>query len=182
MAMMSLFYYLHYSEEKDYEPYGVAYAPEEVDLFVIPVSGIYVNDWKEIQFKLKGGEFADYLANDLGGRLCSSKLREIVNENISPKDKIQWLNVSIINENKEERTYYILHFPVNNYILNKEKSLITEDGVVVKAVLDNESIKDLNIFTLPDESGITTFVSKKIKKIMEQSGCTGVAFSKVPIK
>lgn len=179
---MSLFYYLHYSEEEDYEPYGVAYAPEETDLFVIPVSGINLSDWKEIQFNLKEGDFADYLANDLGGRLCSSKLKKIVDDNISQKDQIQWLNVSVINENNEERTYYILHFPVNIDILNKEKSTITEDGVVVKAVLANETIKDLNIFTLPDEGGITTFVSKKIKKIIEESGCTGVAFSKVPIK
>jgi hypothetical protein len=179
---MMIFYYLHYSDEKEYKPYGVAYSPKEVDLFVIPESGTKVTDWEKIKLQLKEGDFADYLANDLGGRLCSSKMRKIINDNISIEDKIQWLEVSVIEGDKDERTYYALHFPVSIDILNKGKSIITDDGLVVKPILDKTAVKDLNIFTLPNESGITTFVSKKIKEALEKAGCTGLSFTKASTK
>ena len=174
-------YYLHYVEEKEYEPYGVTYAPDDTDLFIFPPSGEFVAEWSCLKFTLKEGDFADYLTNDLGVRLCSEKLRKIIEGMLSTEDRIQFLESIVINDQNEVRVYSILHFPVNFQIINKDKSIMAGPDVVVKPVLKKDAITHLNIFTLPNEDGRTTFVSKSLKEAIEANHCSGLTFSKVSV-
>ncbi len=174
------YYALHYADGKKNEIYGCAYAPQETDLFILPDSGVRVISWQKLVLRLKDGDFCDYLANDLGGRLCSKKLKLIVDRTISPKDRIQWLDTIVIDKNGQERDYYLLHFPVNFPVVNKKNSIMS-DELVVKPVFSKNEICNLNVFTLPDTPGITIYISKILKKSIIANNCTGVAFSRVPI-
>ena len=90
--------------------YGVGF-PEKEEDFDVPEDGIITN-WNPILLNLKDGSFSDYQANSEACRLCSSKLRSIIDRNKSPQDQIQWLPMVVKDEHGEEREYFILHFPV----------------------------------------------------------------------
>ena len=180
---MGSFFAMHHAENEEYDPYGVAYAPESTDLFLLPVSGNKVTKWKLLDLMLKEGKFADYLSNDLGARLCSEKLMNIIEKNRSPQDILQWLESIVFSETyDEQRSYYVLHFPVNYSILDMNKSIIAGGGkMIVKPVFCLAAVKDHSIFTLPNEAGRRCYVSEKLKSLIEAEECSGLAFTKVAV-
>jgi hypothetical protein len=171
--MKSKIYQMTYSEDDDYASFGVAYSMDS-EFFQMPYSGTKVESWTTKDLHLRNGGFADYLANDLGVRLCSQKLRKIIDEINTAQDFIQWLPVNVLNEGGAKQ-YSILHFPVNVPVVNREKSLIVGD-MLVKAVLNKDVAEKLTIFTLPNEPGRTIYVSSSLKKLIEDSKCTGISF------
>lgn len=174
--VMSSFYQMTFCEEEKYQSFGVAYAHPDVDLFLLPKSGVRIDYWESIKLELRCGGYADYLSSDLGGRLCSEKLKDLIDQNISDNDDIQWLDVNVIDDQKCKK-YYFLHFPKNIPVINKDRTIFA-GNMVVKVVLDTQLVSHLSIFTLPDEVGRTLFVSEKLKKIISKNNITGVSFSK----
>jgi hypothetical protein len=181
---MNEYFWLTFLPENKYDPYGIAYAPKGTDQFIVPFSGNEVKEWKEIEFELRDGIFADYLANNKGIRLCSEDLRKIIDVNLSEQDKIQWLPISIKDVKiNEVRNYFILHFPVNLDAVNEKESLINKaNGMIIKPVLSKEKVNDFNIFTLPNSVGITTFISKNMKNAILKEDITGLDFLKAIVK
>jgi hypothetical protein len=160
--------------------YGVAYLPPSANAFVLPLSGVKVESWEHITLELRNGEYADFQASDLvGARLCSENLRKVIENNRSGNDEIQWLEVSVLYSAIETRRYYVIHFPVNYPIINKEKSLMAGHAVV-KPVLSLENITGHEIFAVP--SGRRIFVSEKMKNAIETAKLTGLSFSRVSAK
>jgi hypothetical protein len=172
------YFQMTYAEDNDYEPYGVAYAPPDIDPFLLPISGTKIELWTTLSLELREGKFADYLTNDLGARLCSEKLKKIIDSNRSGNDQVQWLEVIVSEENGHCENYYILHFPEDYLVINKDKSIMAGD-MVVKSVLDISIVKDHDIFTLPGEAGRTIFVSESLKKTIVKNKLSGMAFTKV---
>lgn len=176
---MEAYYRALYCSEKEYQPYGIAYAPEDTDIFLLPESGKELKSWLPISLELKDGIYADYLANDVGGRLCSEKLKSIIDKHLSEDDSIQWLEVEVkSNTTRELKKYFFLHFPQNFDILDKTKTIWVGD-MVVKPVLKPESVKNHNIVTYPSNMGIAFFVSDEIKSAIKKEKITGLDFSKV---
>ena len=174
------YYQMTYAENTDYEPYGVAYASSEADPFLLPRSGTRIESWKPLMLELRDGDFADYLTNDLGARLCSNRMQKIIEKNRSQNDELQWLEVIVSNANGESIKYYVLHFPEDYPVVNKEKSIMAGD-LVVKSVLNFKIVKDHNIFTLPGEAGRTVYISELLKKVIVNNELTGMAFTIVKI-
>ena len=172
------YFQITYAENSDYEPYGVACASSDVDPFLLPKSGTKIESWKPLTLELRRGEFADYLTNDLGARLCSLHMKRILEKNRSINDELQWLEVLVSKTNGESKKYYALHFPEDYPVVNKEKSTMAGD-MVVKSVLDINTVKDHNIFTLPGEAGRTIYISEHLKEAIESNELTGMAFVKV---
>jgi len=112
--------------------YGVAKTPNKGPHFTLPDSGT-VEDWQTLILELVEGDFADYLPSNLGCRLCSKRLKDLLESHASSVDELQWLPV-IVREGTEQRPYSILHFPNPPDVLNKEKSIFARD-FVVKPVL-----------------------------------------------
>jgi hypothetical protein len=169
-----------YADELNYKPYGVAYSSPDIDAFLLPPSGVTVKSWDPIALSLKDGEFADFLSNDIGGRLCSEPLKKIIDTLSSSKDKFQWLETSVNKTNADIRKYFILHFDENFPVVNLEHSLISGD-MIIKAVLDRNAVKEHGIFTLPNEAGRTIFVSERIKTAIESAELSGMSFSDVSL-
>lgn len=170
------FYQMLYSEDRDYEQYGVAYASPDVGRFLLPLSGTEVESWTPLSFDLREGAFADYLANNLGARLCSQRLRETIERNLSPNDHVQWLEVYVRDGGGNCKGYFVLHFPQNRPVVNEEKSLLVGD-MVIKPVFKLDIVKEHRVFTLPGAGGPTLYVSGSMKEAIEERRLSGMAFS-----
>ncbi len=177
---MNDYFQLLYAEEEDYEPYGVGYAPPDTDLFLLPPSGERAGTWKPLTLKLRDGTFADYLANNCCTRLCSERLMNILEQNRSPKDAVQWFDVTVVGSGGERRKYRALHFPEDYAIVNTAKSIMNGD-IVVKPVFDARAVSEHRLFTLPKDMGLTMFVSAELKAAIEAAKLTGMSFSKVRV-
>lgn len=161
----------------DQGTFGVAYTVVKQRMFTLPDSGL-VQDWKPPSLELRKGEFADYLASDLGCRLCSERLRSILQENASPDDELQWLDIEV-SRGSERRVYSILHFPNPPDIVSKEGSIFAGD-FVVKPVLLRAAIGNHTVFSYPKAGELMLFVAESVKRAIEAVGCTGIEFSRVP--
>ena len=159
--------------------YGVAESTENSDLFILPNEGV-IEDWEPLRLKITEGEFADYLANDLGVRLCSENLKNLLQKHATHYDKIQWLPVEV-EKDEEIRIYSILHFPKSPDILNHNNSIYAGD-FVVKPVFLKEAISRNNVFSYLKAGNLKLFISEPVKLAIEDERCTGMEISRAPVK
>lgn len=149
-----------------------------MDVLDIPRTG-YIENWKSITFtKLKtDGELADFLSANIGKKLCSPKLKQVIEQNMTSHDiPIQWLPVKIIKEESGETfDYFCLHFPEFCDSLDEQYSLFNSLGVLDRTGFSFEKIKDKSIFNCRG-SFITLVISKKLRKAILDAGCTGLKF------
>ena len=173
------FFQMMYAEEEKYSPAGVAYGPEDAGLFVVPRSGVPVDRWRLLELALRDGEFTDYLANDMGVRLCSERLRACIEEVRRERDAVQWLEAGV-SDTRQTRQYHVLHFPIDYPVVNESKSIMA-GPVVVKPVLLASGVRNRDIFALPNAPGRTLFVSETLKDAILEANCTGMGFTKVSV-
>lgn len=162
----------------DADEIGVAYSAADSNLLFLPYSGT-VEDWQGLKLSLHDGGFADYQPNDLGCRLCSSRLRDIFDNVKGRKDYFQWLDV-ILQTAQEERVYYIMHFPDPPDVLDR-KSTIFADNFVVKPVLKPDRLTGHEVFTYPMNEGLPLIISDKIKAVLERENITGIEYRPIPM-
>ena len=162
---------------KEHESRGVGYAVGIDGLFFLPDSGV-VENWQPLVLQLRDGGFPDYLASDLGCRMCSERLKTILDRNAASSDVTQWLDATVIMYG-EERRYYILHFPQPPDILDKTKSIFA-GSFVVKPVLSADLAGPHCVFGYPNCGKLPLIVCERAKRAILASGCSGIEFSKVP--
>jgi len=159
--------------------FGVAKVTAKVDLFALPYSSRVV-DWQPLVLDLIEGEFADYLSSNLGCRMCSRCLQDILDAHASSDDELQWLPV-IVRRGSDQRAYSILHFPNAPDVLNKHKTLFAGE-FVVKPVLSQSAIGSHRVFSFPKGGELPLFVSEHVKIAMEAAGCTGFQLSRAAVE
>ena len=162
---------------EDYN-FGVAYDAAGSTLFLLPDEG-RAEGWMPKVLGLREGGYADYLASELGCRLCSERLKGILEEGASELDVLQWLEVEVT-KGEEKRRYYILHFPMPPDVLDGSRTLYAAADVVVKAVLSKDRAEGHRVFGFPKAGMLRTIVSKEVKRAIEAAKCTGLSFSKMP--
>ena len=153
-------------------------APEGKSHMDLPDEG-YIENWEPIIFtKMKEDEIlTDYPATNICDRICSPKLREIIEDNLTEEDnEIQWLPMHIKDEETGDITeYYYLHFPEYCDILNLEKSTINPVlGNYDKKIICYQKVKDRSVFNCP-KAKFFIDVSKKLKEEIFKQGCTGIS-------
>jgi hypothetical protein len=163
---------------QDNETLGVGYTVEQRDLFFLPDSG-RVENWQPINLVLRDGGFPDYLASNLGCRLCSEVLKRILDDGAAPADELQWLEVRV-RKDTEQRPYYILHFPNPPDVLDKSRTIFAGD-FVVKAVLSIEKTKDHRVFAYPGCGCLPLFVAGDVNRAIQKHVCTGLEISRAPV-
>jgi hypothetical protein len=143
----------------------------------VPKSG-YIDNWKPIPFKKisNEGELADFLSSDICKRICSSKLKKIIDQNHTADDiPIQWLPVTITKEeNGETFEYFYLHFPEVCDSLDEEYSLFNRLGVPERIGFSFSKIENKSICNCKGSS--TLIMSKDLRKAILDAGCTGLKF------
>ena len=180
---MTEFYQVLPSEDYEISGYGVAYSIVNEPQDILPKSGVPVDSWEPIFYKLKEGSYADYLADNIGARLCSPKLKDVIEKNLSGCDIIQWLKAYIVDTQNNQIEYSILHFPVNFSIINNKESVMVGE-VVVKPVLKLNAVRDHNILKecIPKIYGGRFFVSKHLMQNIIKEDITGIGFSPVGVR
>jgi hypothetical protein len=160
--------------------YGVG-VPENKENFDVPDEGV-ITDWEPIILKLEEGSFSDYQANSAACRLCSIKLKSIIEQHKSSQDEIQWLPMIVKDENGEEREYFILHFPVMYDVIDKEKSTFFGGNRLIKPVFSLKKIGEHKVFNYHSSNFFSFFISEDIKKAIEKTKCTNLNISKIKVE
>ena len=169
------YYYMHWHED---EMLGVAWSPDDPAMDKLLTEPVAIVHWKPIPFTLKDGGFADYQGNSLAVRLCSEKLRGIIENNRAQVDPVQWLPCTVTANGDEERPYFILHTPASYDILDKKQTLFAGGDFVVRACLDVAAVGEHRVFALPG-CKVRLMLASVVKQAIESAGCTGLEFSRV---
>jgi hypothetical protein len=170
------FFYLHFADEPQY---AFADAPPDRELGKRLLPGGWIPDWKILHFELKPGLLVDYLANRFAFRLCSERLREVIEQGRDQGDVVQWLPALVRTPGGKELPHWILHFPEVPDVLNKSKTVFA-GPMVVKAVLDSNLVDGHRVFSFPNED-LRLIIATEVKEAIEGAGCSGMTFSRVPI-
>jgi hypothetical protein len=158
--------------------FAVAYSDEDTNFDRIG-EGIHLANWQPITLSLKGTTFTDYLANDLDWPLCSSKLKKVIDDNISPSDSIQWLDIDIRYQSDQIEKYHILNLPLRPDVLDEQMTLYVDD-FVVKPIFSSNKIGSHKVFSY-SSGEFSVIVSEEVKDAIVSTNCTGIIFLQVPI-
>lgn len=164
---------IHY---RDSPELGVATSLGSEPLF-LPDRG-KVSAWQPPKLHLTDGDFGDYLANDIGVRLCSDKMRETLGKNAGPQDDLQWLPASVEDDAGGSRVYWVLHFPSPDDVISKERSIFADD-FVVKLVLRRDRLVGHRVFSYSGGGNMPLIVLDEVREGLLLSGCTGFESSEV---
>lgn len=167
----------HYSIEwAGGERFGIAYAPEDTPLILLPEEG-WVKSWEKMCLTLKGTRFADYLSSNLTLCICSEKLKGILEKCRSEKDALQWLDVEVVAPDGQRRLYYVLHFPVVPDVLDRKRTIFSKEGVLVRPIISMKAARDHEVFTYPGGGHITLIVSETVRSMIKAAKCTGLSYT-----
>ena len=158
-------------ESEDYDEYGFAFSPEDIEPKVIQ-NWDKRKEWSIIPFELQGGDYADYLVNDLNIPLCSEKLKHII-ENNSPLNKgnLLFYPVDVTHENRT-RTYYFLKPPILENVIDTEKS-VSQNNTIFQPYFIPEKVE--NIFRC-DYDAEYLLITEDLMKVIQKECVSGIDF------
>ena len=134
-----------------------------------------IEEWVDQEYRLTGGGFSDYQAELRGLRLCSEKLREVIESGRGASDDVQWLPAQVIDSKGEQRPYWVLHFPEDpQSLLDIEQSTFGPLGEVVRGALDPAKAAARNVLPDPNGSFVTFLVSSALRDAILAAGCEGL--------
>ena len=167
--------YVYRVYEEDTDKYDLGRIIEGDSNYDLP-GNEKVTNWKPFVYEIKFGEFPDLVPVINNFRLCSEKLKKIIDGCTSTEDGLQWLDTYVI-KGDEKVKYYILHFCKVYDIANLENSKLTRKGDIIVPAFNKNACDKLNIFTL---SGWLNawFVKENVKKEIEKNKCTNIEFTK----
>lgn len=166
-------------ESDDYEEnnYGFAEVFGDIDPITMYQGHPLEEEWQEPLFRMEYGEYADFISNDCDWILCSSKLKDVIERNISSAYNVVWLPTEVQNAN-EIRTYYvclITSFLKIDDVVNKEQSRVLENGEIYLPCFDSKKLVGKQIFSLENFNN-EIFISNTLKNILEQENFIGLGF------
>lgn len=156
-----------YFQEADHLAVGQSTSDE---LYFLPDRGPVI-DWAPPHLELVGGSPPDYLASDLGLRLCSDKMRGILESCSSESDDLQWLPAEAA-LGGDVLKYWVLHFPEPVPALGARS--IRQGDFVVKPVFRVASLLGHSVLTYPGGEGVALVVNQIVRDALERAECTGM--------
>jgi hypothetical protein len=158
------FHYVHFADKPGL---ALAQAQYDPDLAKRLHSEGKVSEWETLGFVLDGGIVVDYLANTFAFRLCSQRLRDVIDSHRGDRDTVQWLHAVAVDRGGAELSYWVLHFPEVPDVLNKTKSVFS-GSVMIKACLDAEQVAGHRVFTL-SHYGVYLVVADQVRDAIRQA-------------
>ena len=158
--------------------YGVAEGDEllAASLTVRLEPQAWMRDWEPIDIELVEGEFTDYLETHLPLRLCSVRMRGLINTFRAIPDRLQWLPVRV-HQGEETRDYAALHLLRSPSWLDAGHSRY-KDGELIRPVVNRELAGGRRVLA-PLHDIVTWFVDDELVEEMEESRMTGIVFYEV---
>jgi hypothetical protein len=155
-----------------------------------------VREWPEgVIFYAEGEPLEDYLYPiGVWWVIVSERVKQAL-EDLEATEGVQFLPIRVIRKETGEEVpgYYVLHvwrhiaaldeehtkfFEPRNEIQKKHFEMYPEFRIAVVA-LRREALRDVDIFQLKERSG-SIYVSRRVKKRLEEMGATGFKWIRVP--
>jgi hypothetical protein len=163
--------------------FGVAFSSPDVDsVSLIPDRG-ELTSWTPLELVIRPGEWegppGDYVNSDLIVRLCSKRLRHLLDNLRSEVDKVQWLPAYVTDMDGNRVEYFVLHFPEPPDVLDMDKSIFSkESAVLMRPALSRNKVGDHRLFNIPGLY-IATVVHESVKNALEAESIQGIEFSRI---
>jgi hypothetical protein len=125
----------------------------------------------------------DYQPNSLAWPLMSNKLKEIVSENLTGDEGINWILVKV-NGPDESRNYYIPRFERMLDVLDIENTLFARNtDSIIRPHFSLNKVNQLSIFHCPGSNNlwkITSglYVNFLLKRTIQKNRLTGMIFER----
>ncbi|MBT1688997.1 imm11 family protein [Dawidia soli] len=124
----------------------------------------------------------DYLLNSLRWPLMSPKMRNVIEQNLTSAEKIDWIAANVYGGD-EKRTYYILRFTEENDVLDSIKTKFVEgSNIMILPYYSIAKVEGLALFGVPGmfwEITASIYVSENMKNALQSAKLTGVKFEKI---
>lgn len=137
------------------------------------VDGLVIEDWAEEELTLEDGGFGDYPRELRGFRLCSDRLRHVLDEQAGKQDRLQWLGVYVADRGGERRRYWILNLP--RPAAAEIPGLEEFDWQGLRERAADGSLDDFSVLPGPGFGVISFLVPERVRHAILESGCD-VAF------
>lgn len=123
----------------------------------------------------------DYQPNSLAWPIFSERFKNLINSQTTGEKPFDWLTVTIRQNSKVSRQYYLLRFTKHQDVLDLEHSVFAgrNSDFLVKPVFDAKKVAGLTIFSAErDGEHITSgiYVSQQIKDLARKQGLVGLNF------
>jgi hypothetical protein len=123
----------------------------------------------------------DYQPNSLAWPIFSERFKNVIDSQTPGEKPFDWLTVTIRQNSKVSRQYYLLRFTKQQDVLNLEHSVFAgrNSDFLVKPVFDAEKVEKLTIFSAEkDGEHITSgiYVSQQVKDVAKPQGLVGLNF------
>lgn len=119
----------------------------------------------------------------LGGsphRLFSSRMAQIIRDGLGPRDRVEWVPVTIRTSDGVEHPYEVPHFLEYPDVLDEEVTDWGPSGLPIRWVLSLEKIKGLQFFSPPFVSR-SVIVSESLLRVMKDAGLTGLRIQRARV-
>lgn len=165
--------------------FGVAFAPSEIEsVGLIPDRG-EIASWTPLELSVRPGQWegllADFVNSNLIIRLCSRRLRDLLDRLRSEVDRVQWLPAYVTDIAGNRVEHFVLHFPEPPDVLNLDPGETIYDndsGVLIRPCLSPTKAANHKLFNIPGLE-ITMVVDESVKQALEAAGIQGIEFSRI---
>jgi len=187
---------------KDYAEVASAFAPEKTelgheliprlegkselpfDLELVKLSIGKIGILKSNDLSSLKNVWLDFQPNSLAWPLMSEKFKNLITNNLTGKESINWVKAKI-NYKNESRIYYILRFEQKLDVLDGNKTLFVKGtDRIIRPHFSKEKIKEYSIFNVPQPydlwkitSGI--YINERLKKEIMKEKIQGPVFEKI---
>lgn len=174
---MGPFFFLHLLDREDAP---IAYAADDPDRDHLLAEPGTVENWRPVDLEVEGGEPTDYLPNNVGVRLCSAHLRDVLERQRGHDDLFQWLEMHVIDETGTKHPYFALHLPSYPDVLDPRRTITARGSFVVKPVLSGGKLAGHHVFAF-EGATVRLVIADAVRRAIVAAGCTGVDFAAVPV-
>lgn len=173
--MMKEYSTLLWSDRTDVPVARADYDTERIAALAAPGP---IANWSPPSVTVDGAP-TDYLANELGIRLCSSRLRDVIERGRAGADELQWLDAVVRDDRGSKIGYYVLHFPSVLDVLDPGETLFASDGsTVVRPAISLARAGAHAVFSY-SRFGVAIVVAAEVRRAIVAAGCTGVYFGNI---
>lgn len=133
-----------------------------------------IDQWSGLHLVVENGALSDFPPSDTLGRICSTKLRETIEEFST---EITWLPVEIVQGEKRHDFFY-MHFADCPDVLDENRSTYVDGDILAPHISESKS-GERKIFCLRQLSPVA-IVHETIRNAIEHAECVGIGFESVP--
>lgn len=137
------------------------------------LDGEPIEDWIEPEYRLERGGFDDYPVEVRGYRLCSDRLRRVIDATKAPADPLEWLPARVVGIEGETRPYWVLH--IRRHPVTLLPGLEDLDWGTLRRAADDGALAEYRVLPPPGAGLLTFLVDDAVREAILDAGCE-VAF------